>query len=682
MQNTMIITKNLYLTFLLSSDILASSKIQQNLKTGSSNGHGSQFVLSHLIQSPFAWVNAKVLNDSYIRIYMQKHKHLNQRKGRQHFLGDLNTPILKYNDKSAESVEIAQKISALFQSGQAVSIPNIKPVFPSINNVNLTLGGLTNKIRNPPNSETTPFQLNVNLNIELENGKPNKVRVPQGELMLMYIPQIRSPTGGAAVELSHMHLQHILKETTNPTSMVMLPTGGMLLMSLAPYNDTDSRYIMKEKDKMQVYNTIPHYDYIKQGSTVKDSIASNTNLNNAATFGRKDYNKNAGPMVTTTNRPEKKAIVRTTTFKYPEDWKNKMPKFPYVPKDNEITTQRTTKPSNDPWKNGIMPVFPHSYKNTPPPLKVNLTWPFTSTSSTKTRLITRTTTTRLLPTIITTKSPLFNNQIEIHQPRIKYQEQEHKAESTLDQNKHHLSSLYERLKNNYRSADSVQDNLQKRYRQDDTSSLGFDNVNVVVPGRFNPKPRPDGVTQCKKDSSTNGTRVCSHHIINNCQGGFKIGGNCNSQQRLDNTKLPPSEFQMGDEQVSNTNTRFVPFSPQQGNMNMQAPAKPIPPPFQLNYQLDDSRDNFVRIATSTTKRPKTTTAVQSITMNAHDAMVHRVMNMDPPQLADALMDPMMMAMGTMMAMAGAYMAIAIDELAATNALALAAGGFGGKKKKK
>ena len=57
------------------------------------------------------------------------------------------------------------------------------------------------------------------------------------------------------------------------------------------------------------------------------------------------------------------------------------------------------------------------------------------------------------------------------------------------------------------------------------------------------------------------------------------------------------------------------------------------------------------------------------------------MNMDPPQLADALMDTMMMAVGTMMAMAGAYMAIAIEETAAANALALA-GGFGGKKKKK
>ena len=76
------------------------------------------------------------------------------------------------------------------------------------------------------------------------------------------------------------------------------------------------------------------------------------------------------------------------------------------------------------------------------------------------------------------------------------------------------------------------------------------------------------MTQCKKDSSTNGTRVCSSPVQNNCQGGFKIGGNCNGQERLDGTKLPQSEFQMGDEQISNSDTRFVPFTAQQTNMNM------------------------------------------------------------------------------------------------------------------
>ena len=68
-------------------------------------------------------------------------------------------------------------------------------------------------------------------------------------------------------------------------------------------------------------------------------------------------------------------------------------------------------------------------------------------------------------------------------------------------------------------------------------------------GRFNPNPSPNSVTQCKKDTSTNGSRVCSSLVPNNCQGGFRLGGNCNGQQRLDITRLPQSEFQMGDDQV-------------------------------------------------------------------------------------------------------------------------------------
>ena len=66
-------------------------------------------------------------------------------------------------------------------------------------------------------------------------------------------------------------------------------------------------------------------------------------------------------------------------------------------------------------------------------------------------------------------------------------------------------------------------------------------------------------------------------------------------------------------------------------------------------------------------------------MSPNDELVHRVMNMDPPELADALMDPMMMAMGTMLAMSGAYMAMVLQETAAANALSLA---VAGKKKKK
>ena len=96
--------------------------------------------------------------------------------------------------------------------------------------------------------------------------------------------------------------------------------------------------------------------------------------------------------------------------------------------------------------------------------------------------------------------------------------------------------------------------------------LGILSINLNgLSGRFNPNPSPNSVTQCKKDTSTNGSRVCSSLVPNNCQGGFRLGGNCNGQQRLDITRLPPSEFQMGDDQVSGDleNAKFIQFIPGQ-----------------------------------------------------------------------------------------------------------------------
>ena len=45
----------------------------------------------------------------------------------------------------------------------------------------------------------------------------------------------------------------------------------------------------------------------------------------------------------------------------------------------------------------------------------------------------------------------------------------------------------------------------------------------------------------------------------------------------------------------------------------------------------------------------------------------QVMNMDPHSLADAIMDPMMMMIGTMIALSGDYIAIAMQDLNAANA---------------
>ena len=51
-------------------------------------------------------------------------------------------------------------------------------------------------------------------------------------------------------------------------------------------------------------------------------------------------------------------------------------------------------------------------------------------------------------------------------------------------------------------------------------------------------------------------------------------------------------------------------------------------------------------ATTTARATRrTTTLSPTSTMSSRDALVQHVMSMDPPELRDALMDPMMMAIG-------------------------------------
>ena len=163
------------------------------------------------------------------------------RGSRQAFYGDTDVPVIKVDPDSPEGAKIAQQISALFREGGAgpdSSSPPPAAGFAAINRVDMTVRGQADS--SPP-AYTTPFVLNINTDLELEHGRPSKVRVPQGELLLMYIPQIRGPTGLASVEVSHDQLRELLTETDSPSSLVMLPSGGLLLMSLSPYTDTEPR---------------------------------------------------------------------------------------------------------------------------------------------------------------------------------------------------------------------------------------------------------------------------------------------------------------------------------------------------------------------------------------------------------------------------------------------------------
>ena len=83
------------------------------------------------------------------------------RTGRQHALDSGNKPLLKYGNplaipfhhtlerfdqKSPETVKIAEKISALFASGAVGGAPGRSGVGPAINSVNMTVGGGTSNL--------------------------------------------------------------------------------------------------------------------------------------------------------------------------------------------------------------------------------------------------------------------------------------------------------------------------------------------------------------------------------------------------------------------------------------------------------------------------------------------------------------------------------------------------------
>ena len=85
----------------------------------------------------------------------------------------------------------------------------------------------------------------------------------------------------------------------------------------------------------------------------------------------------AGGETTTEETTEETSETETSTqFRYPSAWKNKLPQFPFVPREDELTrapavvTESTETAVVTGWEDGQMPVFPFSAgKKTTPPQK-------------------------------------------------------------------------------------------------------------------------------------------------------------------------------------------------------------------------------------------------------------------------------------------------------------------------
>ena len=91
----------------------------------------------------------------------------------------IDAPSLAVSNSSLEAIGIANKINQHFESVNQNDI-----VFNEVTEVNVEPFG-------DPNLGKSMIKLNLNMNLEVENGKPQKMTLPQGDLMLMFVPNTR-----------------------------------------------------------------------------------------------------------------------------------------------------------------------------------------------------------------------------------------------------------------------------------------------------------------------------------------------------------------------------------------------------------------------------------------------------------------------------------------------------------
>lgn len=324
---------------------------------------------------------------------------------------------------------------------------------------------------------------------------------------------------------SQDHLRRILAQTesSNPTNMVMLPNGGILLMSLRPYEDTNGGYFINNRAESVVNDNHNINEHVVQS----DQLSTTTTTQSSAI--RSPSNKNDNEMMTSI----KMDMDTTTEFVYPEAWKDTMPKFGVIPRKEEADVSLAHKDEEEEEEEDIttqlskssvtttewtMPVFPFGSKK----ISKDSENPSTSTRKSSTTLTTTSKSTvspnfksklpmsllnlnKRLTSPFSLKysqdspsiSKLFNNEIDVHKPKFKIkkplersQQLQESFESTFipissnqTTSRRNLTDLYERLKSHYiQSQKSMNTTLRKKYRIADDDRSKFDNVNVVVPG--------------------------------------------------------------------------------------------------------------------------------------------------------------------------------------------------------
>ena len=447
-------------------------------------------------------------------------------------ISEIEAPKLAITNNSLEAIGIATKINQFFEDygDQKSNVQEVKIVPDS----------------HQPKSKSR-IRLNLNLNVDIENGVPQKMHLPQGDLILMFVPNTQ--------KVKQKNVRDFMKATQGPTSMSRI-SGGILFTSWLNQNPGNNGDIMGRSDSLPAL--------LGNDQDLKES------------------------------KPDK--IVDQLHQELLED--------------KEIRKK---------WDIGAVPKFPFYHG-----AEIS----------------------NSVPSIPEEKP---KNPEEKKRPFMHYLKKpvSSRAKPDLDQ----LEKITEDLRKNYRNEDPdpvlaekteqlsrLIAELRKNYRQDDDVGLDLRphiNRNSVTAGELT---RPIGqMTSAVQCSEINGETVCTRKT-SSCQNSFGIG--CTDGEK-------------------STQNRLVPFSQPISNMNMRT--------------TTTTRRPFIR-RTTTTPAPTTTSlaTTQAPQRQLQEAMAHHVMQMDAHDIADAFHDPMMMAIGSMVVMAGAYMAIVMQEQAAASAFALAA----------
>ena len=462
-------------------------------------------------------------------------------------------PKLSITNNSLEAIGIATKINQFFEKSNVKEVE----IVPDSHR---------------PKSKSR-IRLNLNLNVDIENGVPQKMNLPQGDLILMFVPNTQIVT--------QKNVRDFMKATKGAATSMSKISGGVLFTSWL--NQKSGGEIMGRSDSLPV------------------------SLSNDQDFDDLE------------STPDK------TIEKIHEE----------LLADEEIRKR---------WDVGAVPKFPFYHG-------VDISNPVIQSEPDKIEPVIHNEPIKVKPESQTRKNP------EKKTPFMHYLKKPANKPANsrppipdLDQ----LEKITEDLRKNYRHATDPDPilmaekteqlsrliaELRKNYRQDD--DIGLDlrphiNRNSVTAGQLT---RPVGqMTSAVQCSEINGETVCTRKT-SSCKNSFGIG--CD----------PDSE---------SVQNRIVPFSQPQSNMNMRT--------------TTTTRRPFIRRTTTT--RSTTTTSLATTQAPQRQLQEHRltqqVMQMDAHDIADAFHDPMMMAIGSMVVMAGAYMAIVMQEQAAASAFALAA----------